>query len=93
MAIVIPKYKFVDIPMAKEVPHKQFDYSKKVEIKDQDEDHHNEHEDHEDHYEEDDDIDQHNHKMLEDMNLKKRSGIDKTSSVKRCKKINPTGMV
>lgn len=82
MAIVIPKYKFVDVPMAKEIPHKEFEGKKTkmktVEIKG----HHEEEDDHDDDEDEKyfDSDDEHNHKMIESMHLKRSESLKTTSS-------------
>ena len=59
VAIVIPKYKFVDIPVAKEIPSEKIKYTKTVHVKDGSK------------YEAYDEVDEHNHHILDSMELKR----------------------
>lgn len=69
VAIVIPKYKFVDIPMAKEIPSEKIKYTTTVQVQDG-----SKHETY-------DQIDEHNHQILDSMELK-REGKKTTSKSK-----------
>lgn len=60
VAIVIPKYKFVDIPVAKEIPSEKIKYTKTVHVQDG-----SKHETY-------DEVDEHNHNILDSIELKKR---------------------
>ena len=74
MAIVIPKYKFVDVPMAKEVPHKEYKASKKVVLKSP---HDHDDDDDDNGYDEDD---EHNHQILDSMYMKRSEKIKELST-------------
>lgn len=57
VAIVIPKYKFVDIPVAKEIPSDKIKYSKTVKVQDDSK------------YDTFDEVDEHNHQLLDSIQL------------------------
>lgn len=58
VAIVIPKYKFVDIPVAKEIPSDKIKYTKSVKVQDESK------------YETFDEVDEHNHQLLDSISLR-----------------------